>query len=42
MDPNMNISNIATAGRITATMNRNVKFDSAINREMQAQLRVEW
>ncbi|MDX2180788.1 MAG: TonB-dependent receptor [Bryobacteraceae bacterium] len=42
MDPNMNISNIATAGRITATMNRNVKFDSAINRELQAQLRVEW
>ena len=42
MDPNMNITNLATAGVITATMDRNAKFDSAVPRELQAQLRVEW
>jgi hypothetical protein len=42
LDPNMNISQAATAGVITASMNRNQKFDSAIPRELQAQIRVEW
>jgi hypothetical protein len=42
LDPNVNISQGATAGVVTASMNRNQKFDSAVPREMQAQLRVEW
>lgn len=42
MDPNTNITNLGTAGVITATMDRNFKFDSAVPRELQAQLRVEW
>ena len=42
MDPNTNITNLGTAGVITATIDRNAKFDSAIPREMQAQLRIEW
>jgi hypothetical protein len=42
MDPNTNITNLGTAGVITATMDRNAKFDSAVPRELQAQLRVEW
>lgn len=42
LDPNTNISQAATAGVITQTMNRNAKFDSAIPRELQAQLRLEW
>jgi hypothetical protein len=42
MDPNTNITNLGTAGVITATMDRNAKFDSAIPRELQVQLRVEW
>jgi hypothetical protein len=42
MNPNMNITDLGTAGVVTATMDRNAKFDSAIPREMQAQLRVEW
>jgi len=41
-DPNLVINNVATAGVITLTMDRNTKFDSAIPRELQAQLRVEW
>lgn len=41
-DPETNISQAATAGVITLTMDRNTKFDSAIPREMQAQLRIEW
>jgi hypothetical protein len=42
MDANTNITNLATAGVITATMDRNAKFDSAVPRELQLQLRVEW
>jgi hypothetical protein len=42
MDPNTNITNLGTAGVITATMDRNAKFDSAVPRELQVQLRVEW
>ena len=42
MDPQTNITNLGTAGVITATMDRNAKFDSAVPRELQAQLRVEW
>jgi len=40
MDPQTNITNLD--GVITATMDRNAKFDSAVPRELQAQLRVEW
>jgi hypothetical protein len=42
MNPNMVINAVGTAGAVTATMDRNAKFDSAIPREMQAQLRIEW
>lgn len=42
MNPNMVVTDLGTAGVVTATMDRNAKFDSAIPREMQAQLRVEW
>lgn len=42
MNPNMNITDLGTAGVVTATMDRNAKFDSAIPRELQAQLRIEW
>ncbi len=42
MDANTNITNLGTAGVITATMDRNAKFDSAIPRELQVQLRIEW
>jgi hypothetical protein len=42
MNPNMVINAAGTAGVITATIDRNAKFDSAIPRELQAQLRVEW
>jgi hypothetical protein len=41
-DPNTNISQAGTAGVITQTMDRNTKFDSAIPRETQAQLGLEW
>ncbi|MBL8221624.1 MAG: TonB-dependent receptor [Bryobacterales bacterium] len=41
-DPNMVITDRGTAGVVTATMDRNTKFDSAIPREMQAQLRIMW
>jgi hypothetical protein len=42
MEPGTNISQAGTAGVITAVMDRNAKFDSAIIRVLQAQLRVEW
>ncbi|MBL8229823.1 MAG: TonB-dependent receptor [Bryobacterales bacterium] len=42
MNPNTNVTDLGTAGVVTATMDRNAKFDSAIPREMQAQLRIEW
>jgi hypothetical protein len=42
MNPNLVINATGIAGVVTATMDRNAKFDSAIPREMQAQLRVEW
>ncbi len=42
MNPNMVINAAGTAGVITAAIDRNAKFDSAIPRELQAQLRVEW
>lgn len=41
-DPNLVINAAGTAGVITQYMDRNTKFDSAIPREMQLQLRVEW
>ena len=40
-DPNLVINAAGTAGVITQYMDRNTKFDSAIPREMQLQLRVE-
>ncbi|MGH9658319.1 MAG: TonB-dependent receptor domain-containing protein [Bryobacteraceae bacterium] len=42
MDPVTNITTVGSAGGITALMDRNAKFDSAVNRELQIQLRVEW
>jgi hypothetical protein len=42
MEPNAVINNAGTAGVITAVMDRNAKFDSAITRVFQLQLRVEW
>ena len=42
MEPNTNITAAGAAGVITAVMDRNAKFDSAITRNMQFQLRVEW
>ena len=41
-DPNLDISNAGAVARITATMDRNQKFDSAVTRELQAQIRLEW
>lgn len=41
-DPQLNISNAGTAGQITAVVDRNLKFDSAIPRVMQLHLRFEW
>ena len=38
---NTNITNLATAGVITAAMDRDAKFNSAAPRELQAQSRVE-
>jgi hypothetical protein len=40
-DPNVRIDQ-SSVGKITATTNRNVKFDTAIPREVQLHLRVEW
>jgi hypothetical protein len=42
LDPNTNITNLGTVGVLTAVMDRNTKFDSAVPRELQAQLRLEW
>jgi hypothetical protein len=36
------INQAGLAGVVTLYMDRNTKFDSAIPRELQAQLRVEW
>ncbi|MDX2269795.1 MAG: TonB-dependent receptor [Bryobacter sp.] len=41
LNPNVNPANV-TSGRITAIMNRNLKFDSSIPRELQVQFRVEF
>lgn len=41
-EPNTNITAGVNAGVVTATINRNTKFDSAVTREFQLQLRVEW
>ncbi len=41
-DPNLRIDQQGTAARVTQYMNRNLKFDSAIPRELQLQLRLEW
>jgi len=41
-DPNLVINQAGLAGVVTQHMDRNTKFDSAIPRELQAQLRVEW
>lgn len=40
-DPQMNITN-ANAGLVLATTDRNTKFDTAIPREVQLQLRIDW
>jgi hypothetical protein len=42
LDPNTNVTNVGVAGRITDVTNRNDKFDTAIPREIQAQIRLEW
>ena len=41
-DPNTRIDQTGGVGRVTAVINRNLKFDSAIPRELQAQIRLEW
>lgn len=41
-DPNLVINQAGVAGVVNLHMDRNTKFDSAIPRELQAQLRVEW
>jgi hypothetical protein len=41
-DPNTRIDLVGAAGTITAVIDRNLKFDSAIPRELQAQIRLEW
>jgi hypothetical protein len=41
-DPNTRIDQTGAVGRITNVINRNLKFDSAIPRELQAQIRLEW
>ena len=40
--PNTNITAGVQAGRVTATIDRNAKFDSANTREFQLQFRAEW
>lgn len=40
--PNTNITAGINAGAITSVIDRNAKFDSAVTREFQLQLRVEW
>lgn len=41
-DPNTNITAAGVAGRVTNVTDRNAKFDSAIPREIQGQIRLEW
>ncbi len=41
-DPQLRLDQAGTVGRVTAYMNRNLKFDSSIPRELQLQLRLEW
>lgn len=41
-DPNTTINAAGVAGRVTNVTDRNAKFDSAIPREIQAQIRLEW
>jgi hypothetical protein len=41
-DPNTNITAAGVAGKVTNVVDRNGKFDSAIPRELQAQIRLEW
>jgi hypothetical protein len=40
--PNTNITAGVNAGAVTAVIDRNAKFDSAVTREFQLQLRIEW
>jgi hypothetical protein len=40
--PDLNITSGITAGAVTGTIDRNAKFDSAVTREFQMQLRIEW
>jgi hypothetical protein len=40
--PNTSITAGVAAGTITAVLDRNAKFDSAVTREFQLQFRVEW
>ena len=41
-DPNTNITAAGAAGVVTNVVDRNLKFDSAIPREVQAHLRLKW
>jgi hypothetical protein len=41
-EPNTTITAVGGAGRITNVTDRNAKFDSAIPREIQALIRLEW
>jgi hypothetical protein len=41
-DPDTRIDLTGSAGRITNVIDRNLKFDTAIPRELQAQIRLEW
>ena len=41
-EPNTNVTNVGGAGVITNVTDRNAKFDTAIPRELQAQIRLEW
>lgn len=41
-EPDTLITNVASAGRITNVTDRNAKFDSAIPREIQGLIRLEW
>jgi hypothetical protein len=42
LEPNTTITTVGSAARITNVTNRNEKFDTAIPREIQAQIRLEW
>jgi len=41
LNPNINPASV-TSGRLTSVIDRNLKFDSAIPRELQLQLRIEF